>query len=102
MAAASNGAAVKIRRTDLFIVRPIPIEISRNAPPRESPCSSAGEEYHPGSVAFQQLLVAGVEDGVHCLSQSDVCGIVGGEVVPQLPNPANQWLVRVALRRQRQ
>jgi hypothetical protein len=52
------------------------------ASPRGVGLPSAGEQHDPGSVAFRQFLIARVEDGVHCFSQSDVRGIIGGEVVP--------------------
>src|ERR1019366_806157 len=62
---------------------------------------SAGEQHDPGPVAFAQFPVASVEDGVHCFSQRYVRSIVGGEVVPQFPNTANQWRVWITFRRQR-
>src|ERR1017187_1326701 len=71
------------------------------ASPRGVGLPSAGEQHDPGSVAFRQFLIARVEDGVHCFSQSDVRGIIGGEIVPQFPNTANQWGVRITLGRQR-
>ena len=52
------------------------------ASPRGVGLPSAGEQHDPGSVAFRQFLIARVEGGVHCFSQSDVRGIIGGEVVP--------------------
>jgi len=47
-----------------------------------------------------QLLITGIKDGVGCFSQRYIGGIIGREVVAQLPNAAQQGYVRIALGRE--
>src|SRR6266550_6145141 len=51
---------------------------------------SLSEQDDPRMVAFAQLLIAGVKDGVGCFSQGYVGGVVGRKVVAQFPNAAQQ------------
>ena len=49
-------------------------------------------------MALAQLFINGIEDGVRPFCQRDIDGIIGGKVVPQFPNTAQQRRVRAALR----
>ncbi len=44
-----------------------------------------------------QLRVHREKDGISCFRQSDVDGVISGEVIPQFPDSMQQWGVRIAL-----